>query len=413
MLNLSSRIFSKNRFTYIETITILLVLLFSGYLIDSADPLLLKTDIFFIAIPISVITLFYGIMNGLLSALVIAVIMFIFYGHTDNYILLKILLIVLILGKFHEMWSYALKICQEEKDLLLSRFNELGTRFYALKVSHDQLELNYILKPVSLRRALMEIVENHQVKESTFNAMLNLLAKTFNIQSMHVCTYANESCQIEASFGDNEVSSLDNDPLIRKAIEQASPVYISQHTSEETPYIAVIPIEIAGEIKAMLLIEAMPFMSFNEDNLISISFIFNFFYQTMNMVPIVESCKIMLEFEFNFRFEYIRLYHLEEKFDIDSSILIFKTRSKLASHRILETIKFSRRGLDTYTSIENNGLFLILIITPLSIASSANMLKERVIDNLEGIEKETFDVSIFNISQHDIAREFMELNDDR
>jgi len=352
-------------------------------------------------------------MNGLLSVVVITIVMFVFYGKEDYYALLKILMFVLVLGKFHEMWSYALKTCQAEKDLLLSKFNELGTRFYALKVSHDQLELNYILKPVSLRRMMMKIIENHQTDQITFDAMLMLLSKTFNIRRMSVCDYRNETCLVKASFGGQNATSLEKDPLIQKAIEQASPVYISQHTAENTPYLAVIPVIIDKEIKVMLLIEDMPFMSFNEDNLISIAFIFDFFYQTINMVPMVNKYKIMSEFEFNFRFEYIRLYHLEERFNIDSSILVFKTRSKLASHRIMETILSLRRGLDIYSTIEHDGIFLTLIITPLSIVSSANILKERVMSNLETGIQETFDVSVFTISQHDILREFMELDDDR
>ncbi|SFZ97861.1 Extracellular Matrix protein PelD [hydrothermal vent metagenome] len=384
-----------------------------GYTINPEDPLLISQDILFLLIPISIIVLFYGLLNGLVSIAIITIVMFAFYGKINHDIFLKVLVLVFVLGKFHEIWSYALKKSQTEKELLLSRFNELGTRYYALKTSHDQMELNYVLNPTSLRRIIMELIKSHETDKGTYDSMISLISRVYNIQKMSVCVFENDVCKLCVSSSDKDVTLAKEDPLVEQAIETGSPVYISQHVEAETPYLAAIPMMDNNKLGAILLIEEMPFISFNEDNLISISFIFDFFYENINKVSIVKKSKIMQEFAFEFRFEYIRLYTLEKKFNIDSSILIFKTNSKLSSHRVIETISSLKRGLDTYSNIEHNGVFITLLMTPLSIISSAEVVKEKVISSLDDETNETLTSSIFNISQHDIIREFMGLKDDR
>lgn len=413
MFNFISYTYKENRFAFVETIGMLLLYLAIGYAIDPNDTLMISSDIIFLMAFISIITLFYGMINGLLIVVILSIVMFVLYDKFEYYTLLKALIFVLVLGKFHEMWSYSLRQAQTEKELLSDKLYELGTRFYALKLSHDQLELNYILKPVSLRKMMLEIINGFKDNSKSHAEIVTLIAKTYNIHRMSICDYSDGKCEVQASYGENSTKPTDDDPLIRHAVEESSIVYISDHVEEETPYLAVIPIVLEKEIKAMILIEDMPFMSFTENNIISLSFLIDIFYMAIHRREMLEYNNIMKEFGVIFRFDYTRIYSLYNKFKVDSAVLVFKTNSELAAHQLNEVYVSMQRGLDTYGTVEHNGVYFTLILTPLSIDSSANVLKERILDSLDTQSREKLEYSTFNISQHTLIREYMGLDNDK
>lgn len=406
MLNFFSPKSIENRFRYFETFILLSLFAIIGYLLDSKDILFINRDLMLLTILLGFITLFYGIGNGLFALALIAISMFEFYEKFNQTVFLKELIFVLILGMFHNYWTRLLKSYRNQKIALESKLDKVATAFYALKVSHDQLELNHIVTPTSLRAILLYIVEDIENRQDQYNAMIALLTKTFNITKMSICKVEDGKCVLQAT-SEGSSKLVNDDLLIRKVIETASPAYVPQNLQIKTPYMAVIPAVVSDNTKALILIEEIPFMVFHEDNMTAVSFIFNFFYASIDRHEILSGSHIMSEFKNDFRFEYIRLSDLYKKFKIDSAIIAFRTPSELASHRLNEGITFISRGLDIIGNIVHNGMHTTLILTSFSIASSADLLKHRIINSLDEDTLSNIDVSIFTISKYTILRKFM------
>lgn len=406
MLNFFLPKSTESRFSYLETFMFLSLFVIIGYFLDSKDILFINRELMLLTILLGIITLFYGIGNGLFALVLIAIAMFGFYEKFNQTVFLKELVFVLILGIFHSYWTRSLNLYRNQKIALESKLDKVGTAFYALKVSHDQLELNHIIAPASLRNTLVYIVENIENRQDQYNSMLALLTKTFNITKISICKVQDGKCVLRATSADSS-KLVNDDHLIQKAIETASPAYIPQNLQIKTPYVAVIPAVVSEETKALLLIEEIPFMAFNEDNMIAVSFILNFFFMSIDSHKMVSRSHIMPEFKNDFRFEYLRLFNLYKKFQIDSAIIAFRTQSELASHRLNEVITFTGRGLDVTGNIVHNGMHITLILTLFTIESSADLLKHRIINSLDEDTLSNIDVSIFTISTYTILRKFM------
>ena len=170
-----SKFFSRelhHRFAYIETLFLTAFYFGAGYLLNRNDILFISGDLTFLTGFLAVVTLYFGTGSGLFSLGIFVVIMFSFYPDFDHNVFLKELVLVFIFGEFHFYWNKTITSLKRLTESQEERFEELGKAFYALKVSHDQLELNYVLKPVSLRRSLLNIIEDFKEELTKLNDYL-------------------------------------------------------------------------------------------------------------------------------------------------------------------------------------------------------------------------------------------------
>ena len=398
----------SNLSPYVEVLLFIAVYIAIGFFLESNDPILVKTDPVFLTLFLTILTLYYGTEKGLLAISVFALVHFV---HADLFLyklFLKELILVFVLGEFHNYWRHTLESCNDKSVLLESKLNELGTAYYALKVSHDQLELNYVLRPISLRRVLTQIVEGTKESEKEYEKLMLLLMKTFNINRLLICQVENGKLTPQVWSDGAHREKVLSDPLAQKMLEDAAPVYISKHVGMKTPFIAAIPaLDEENRVKAAILIEDMPFMSFQEDNMISIFFFFEYFYLTLNRHNFLENVIYMQRFDAEFRFEFLRLYRLYERFGIDSAVIAFKTESELASHLLNEQVVRMERGLDVHGSAKVGECYITLVLTVFSIPSSADVLRKRILSGVEPEYASKIKDAIFTVSKKEILTEYI------
>ena len=144
---------------YIETLVILFSYLLVGWLINPDDICILNGQISYILILLSVITLFHGFETGLLSISILAIFMWFFYSTFQYVEFLTALMMTLIYGQFHYYWTRRINDSEISSEYKSTKLDELSKSFYALRISHDQLEKNYVIKPMSLRNTILQIKE--------------------------------------------------------------------------------------------------------------------------------------------------------------------------------------------------------------------------------------------------------------
>ncbi len=399
--------FFKNlhHFAYVETFVLTLSYLLVGYLVEPEDILFIQSDLSSITGFLAIMTLFFGLGCGLFSLGMLTTFMYLDYPHFEYQIFLKELVLVFIFGIFHIYWIKKITYYRKKNTILESRFTHLSKAFYALKVSHDQLEMNYVLKPVSIRRSLVQIVEKSSDNtQDQWHHLAILLEKSFGISKLTLCTIE------DGEFVVKTASSQKIDPtnhLIQKALEKNLPVYISDDAKDSAKYIAVIPASFKEETKALLLIEEMPFISFNEDNMRAIRFIFDYFFLMLHQKEILSRFDILPQFKKRFRLAYINQYELYKKYQINSTFIVFKTNDALVSHRLNDAIEEALRELDLYDTIKRGNTYISVIMAPFTANISAKSLKERVLETLLEKEKNTLEITLFSFSDKSLFERYI------
>ncbi len=401
------------RYSYIETTIVIVSFLGIGYAIDPEDIFMLNMDFSFLAIILAVITLFHGISSGFLAMLILAIVMHYAYAEFQYFYYLKEFILVMIYGEFHYYWNRIINQQNTENKFTREKLSQLSKAFYMLKISHDQIEKSYVVKPMSLRNSILEIKENHERDKSSnyYQEFLQLLQKTLNIEYAFLLTveeYENMSVLVQT---DSSETIDTKDLLIKDSYRKQMSLYVSTDGAYSgSKYLASIPAMIKGEIIGMLVISEMPFMSFNKDNLISATILVNYMFNEMKKMEIMKTIDNFLPlFQSNFRFESYRLHHLNKNFATETTMLLFKSHNKLSTHLLIEVIKKNLRTLDIMSTIKSENFEIIAILFPFADASSVDGFVERIYDKAD-IKDDTKHVRHTSISIGDIAliEEFIE-----
>lgn len=399
------------KYSFLETAVLLFGFTFIGYYIDPADPLLLHYEIIFIIATMAIITLFHGISEGILAIFILVVEMHFLYPVFPVEFFLKISLFTLVFGEFHYFWNRKIAQNRSKNAYLRNKLDELTNAFYMLKISHDQLEKNYLFKPMSLRNSIRKLKESYSQNNDYFKEFSILLEKSFNVSKSQLCI-VNDS-KLYSPYDKEYLNPLDiKDPMIEMVFVKKSPMYVSsQEMQNNSKYLAVIPAVSANKVKGVLLIEKMPFLSFNKDTLITISVIISYFLDEVEKWNFIESSKnenCLIQDEYII--ERGRLYKLYNDYKVESTILVIKTKDELLSHLILEAIYKTLRSLDIVSNNKSNDYEVITILFPFADQASANGFLTRLFKLIKlKIDDEKVEYSYFNISELEIINQYSEL----
>ena len=427
------------RYAYFETSIIVTLYLALGFLVDSADVCILDGEISYILILLAVITLFHGFENGILAVGMLAVAMWLFYDTFQYVEFLSTLVMTMIFSEFHYYWTKKIKEAEINADYRGVKLEELSKAFYSLKISHDQLEKNYVIKPMSIRNSIesiinmeVEINENVEIADKDkefYIQFMGLLEKSFNVHNAMIVykkDYLDDALIDEESAGvifghdteDVKLADIFKDYLVDKAVSRKTSIYISDEDGEpsekrddNSEYIAALPAMHNDEVVAVLVIEKMPFMAFNRENLTSISILFDYFsIEIRNKDVLSFSDEISIIPDQKFKFEYSRLKYLFDEYEVSSVSLVLRVENELQSIRIYEKIEKTLRSLDMLTSIKQNGHYYIILMFPLHDKASALGYMERLTKFLDAGGLKDLDHMIFDMSQTQLLNDYVRDN---
>ena len=427
---------------YTETIIITILYLALGYTIDPNDICMVDKDAPYLIMFLAIITLFHGLESGILSLTIITVTMWFSY-ETFQYIdFLVALIMTMIYSQFHRYWTNKINKMHFDAEYRSRKISELSRAFYTLKISHDQLEKNYVVKPMSIRNSIEYILQKNtqNIKEENkfeqvtqnYKDFLELLEKSFNLtEGIIVYTLDHYNRHSKDDFkhfiqnghivSNHKLDSSDTlenilqDYIIDKAIRQKRPVYLSDEAGEPSlttdihhSYLAAIPSVYEGDILGMLLIKKMSFMAFNKENLTAISILLDYFMIEIGNKTLLLNYKYLpLVKEEEFNVEFTRLKFIDQKYHVTSVTILIKIQSKLQGTRLYELIDKILRSLDLVTVVEYNGFYNIVILLALNDKAAAKGFLNRLMQNIPTTEDQEFDTMIFEIAEIDQINEFL------
>jgi uncharacterized membrane protein YqjE len=387
--------------------------MFIGYLVSPDDICMLKTD-FIPTMFLAVITLFHGLSSGLLAMSLFGVAMKLLYPEFDYMYFLKELVLVLVFGEFQFLWNRKIETFATELKYTKEKLHELSDAFYTLKLSHDQIERSYVVKPMSLRNSLMSIKEEFKRRGKNFNPFekfLVILSKAIDIREAFIIRLKDDDrYQILAKTKERIRVDI-KDLLVETAIVKKMPVYVSMDDKYSiSQYLAVIPAVIEDRVYGLLIIQDMPFMSFNKDNLSSSAVLLNYIFDEIYKVQIIKSMGNFLKiFDDDFRFEAYRLLNIDRLYKMSSTVLVLKVRDRLKANLLKDTIQKQIRVLDSVSFVKvSENLYIIGVIFIFAHKSSMEGFMNRVRYSIR-VSQDDDDIAqmIFLINEIDMIEKFI------
>ena len=424
-------------YAYLETFTLVALYLGIGYLVDPQDVCSIHSQISYMLVLLSIITLFHGFENGLFALSLLAVALWFFYPLFEYREFLVALMMTLIFSEFHYFWTQKIKKAEIDANYRGLKLDELSKSFYALKISHDQLEKNYILKPMSIRNSIGEILKtkikvdsdvNKNIDERTqeyYKNFMILLEKSFNVNKSLIVYKTSQTRKILSKDNAFEVCSSTCDVkkiedifdnyLVDKAISRKQAVFISDEggnpdlqNSNDTKFVAAIPTVRDGEVVAVLAIEAMPFMAFNRENLISITLLLEYLSISVAKEDTLYLSKELESIEDKeFRREYIRLKLLYDKYGVESTVLVMKIDNELQTLKVNSFVSKMLRSLEFTTTLYNGRHYYIVNLFPLHDKSSAVGYVNRLLTLLDDERDKKFEYHSFNIKDSRVLNKYL------
>ncbi len=400
----------KKRSVWLQTFEVILVTVIIsgvGYFIDKNDPLLIHYHFSFLILWLAIITLFYGLMMGMVMWIFFALIALVFYKDNPIFttVLLENLFFVFLYGIFFSNLHNEINRYKIKTNYLKLRLKELTNAFFTLKISHDKLESIYIIQPASIRFVISEILEssNHATPQQSAENTLKILKKFFGVNSAMICRVKRNTIREHYAYiGDINKNINKKDKLIQKALTIKKAIYLNDlEDKEQTDYIYAVPfLDKREDIVAILIIKEIPFLFFHEDTLLKISVAFSYIWteykKRASLKKIQESKKEFIALKnrherqdfVDFKLEVARLNNILKGYKIDSRIYSLYTKNEYLDKEIKDFMYQNEEFeiLDQYISIKCENRYIHFILFPFVSAPTIHSRAKRLDEEMDKLE---------------------------
>jgi hypothetical protein len=364
-----------------EALLIFGVVLLFNYIVDSEELFYFNTPINIYLYTLAIIALFYGFLTAFIFYLLYFAGEYLYYADVNLYTLSHYFIFLFIFSEFMYFWNKRIEKLKEENRYFKSRVENLGTAYYLLKTSHDELEKSYILKPFSIREILREIHELTKVSpQESVKLFLTLLKKLFKIEKATLFFKEGDRFVLKGFIGEKE--SLDTDDiLVKSSLEHYTMTHVVNMHNQQSHYLAVIPIvSLEDELKGLFVIKEMPFFSLTKDNLITTSLLLTYFVNSIHVIQQFKNYAI----DATMAHEISKLQFLSQRYKVSNHLIIFYIQNEIEKIKIEKLL----RGVDISFEYQEK-LVVLLPFTP-----SVGVVKfvDKVTQDME-IKHHIFDLS--------------------
>ena len=271
----------------LETSAFLLLAPMVGWLFNPADPLLLQSDFPWLFFVCMLPALRYGFAYGfgsamvLIGALALAERWQLFGVETfPTTLSLGLLIGSMLAGEFTDTWTKRVKRLQIVNTYQRMRLEEFTLSYSLLKVSHDRMEHQMAAGSVSLRGALMEFRRFLLQYETDMQLSAEMSEQILRLFGDYV------AIRVAAIYPVDEKGQVADTPVAVHGQPQVSPAHemvrmavddgvlmtirdlLERPAEAESAPLAAVPIaDVGGRLYAVLVVEDMPFVALQEENL--------------------------------------------------------------------------------------------------------------------------------------------------
>lgn len=376
---------------WVESLIITFIFIVISELLN--DPLSINSPFPWIWFAPVIIALHYGLVPSQLS--IIVLLGEHFYNNING--IFDIHLQLFILGGFimtitcaawQSSWSRKITYNTGISEYLQKRIQTIAYAYRLTSLAYQRLENNYIASPVTLRTSMNELRElfsksNQETQANILNRFINILAIHCSVEKAGIFPVKNNKLIPEpiTYIGSIKIPSPNN-YFIEECIETAKMTYI---TSEDlikdnlSDYLIAAPlINQHKQIYALILIEELPFLSLNEENISTMNLLIEYFMEGNTVKGVDQIISKYTDCPVVFANELQRLSHLEKKTGKDSAIEVFQFLDELHQDDYIFRLKQEIRGLDSWWETNRDGAKTLLILMPFTNHAAAECYKLRI-----------------------------------
>ncbi len=335
------------------------------------------------------LSLFYSFKGGLIFLTLHTVASFFTQIKPDTEFLLWNTLLTLTACEFSYIWRRKNKEKEKEIESLKMMVDKLRSDLHFLKISHDQLEIDFLINPRNIRNILADIrkdLPKEKDERRIAKLLFNILNKYFQITD--ACLIRYKGGKYEVIEGERKGINF-NDPLLKKAVHEGESIFLTPKDvkediieGKELSCLAVFVYKYE-DCLYLLTVKEMPFENMNEEVLREINILFNY------LVEDIVYSKKLREFiknnnnlcSFEFLKELFKAQELKRNLGIDSFILLFDIADGNISQQLIAK---NLRHTDLICIRKEEGK--VFILCPLTSLNGAESVARRLENSFETLK---------------------------
>lgn len=361
-----------------------------GYLARPHDPLFMQSEFPWIWLAATFFALRYGAILGVLGGLCVAAAWYFFHGAQEGAYFPLDLFVggmaqLVIVGHFCDLWHGRLRRLKALNTYLDDSLRSLTNHHYLLKVSHERLERDTLVKPFTLRDAceyLHGLPRAHDAETlPNAEAMLSFVATGCQLDEASVFAVDGQSVNPLPIATVGMPFELDAaDVLVQACIRQKSMVHLRQADGARSHYLVCAPIMAAsGRLLGILVVRRMSFLSLNEENLRLLLALLSYYAGGIEQGRLLSLVRHSLPAcPEGFAIELARLASLQQRSGIKSSLAGLVVPRGAGADAMMEQIEHAHRMLDLVWAYDLDNTRVAIVLLPLTDDVGVNGYLARV-----------------------------------
>ena len=284
------------------------------------------------------------------------------------------LVMTLIAGEFSDVWSARLRRVADVNGYVGEHLDALTRRHYLLRLSHDRLEHELLIKPLTLRDALQGLrrltVRKAEASLPEAAELLRLVSQACRIEKagLHVVHQGQPERAAAAQVGEAEPLKID-DPLVQYALENKLLCHVQSEglKNDSSGYLVVAPLMTSDmQVLGLLAVERMPFLSLNEESLQFLSVMLGYYADGVSNAHAIQSVKgVVTECPLDFAAEMVRLHRIHQDVGIRSMLAALVIAPGPRQTEIAIEVLRQSRKFDQLWDFSRGGKRILMTLMPL------------------------------------------------
>ena len=270
------------------------------------------------------------------------------------------LVLVLLCGQFSDVWHDRLRRVREVNHYLSERLAALTRSHFLLQLSHQRIEHELLVRPVTLRDLLGELRaastrDPGELGGASF--LLQLLSQSCELESASMHRVASGRAEAEPVAHIGEAGRLvTDDPLVVAALthDRLAHVQSDQAAADVSRYLVCAPIEASNrETLGLIAVERLPFFALNQENLQLLTVLLGYYADGLRTRSLIRGIMALrADCPIEFALELVRLHTLKRQADIESALVAFVLPRSSETQNLAGQMRRMPRSLDMVWEVE-------------------------------------------------------------
>lgn len=284
------------------------------------------------------------------------------------------LVMTLIAGEFSDVWSSRLRRVADVNGYLGERLDALTRRHYLLRLSHDRLEHELLVKPLTLRDALQGLrrLTTRQAQQTLPEAdeLLRLVSQACQLDKAGLYVMRDGRPDVTPVAVTGGAGALQvNDPLVRHALQHNLLCHVQSEglQQDSSRYLVVAPLMTSDkQLLGLLAVERMPFLSLNEESLQFLSVLLGYYADGVGSAHAIRTVLAAVpECPIEFATELVRLHRIHRDVGIHSMLAALVIAPGPHQSEIAIEVRRQSRQFDQVWDVSVGGRRILMTLMPL------------------------------------------------